>query len=60
MPFYFERDDGQDYFNGWTALVRQTENTATLYVTGQSGTQGSAGTIYVDNNLGKIGFDAEL
>ena len=58
--FYFERDNGQDYFNGWTALVRQTENTATLYVTGQSGTQGSAGTIYVDNNLGKIGFDAEL
>ena len=58
--FYFERDNGQDYFNGWTALVRQTENTATLYVTGQSGTQGSAGTIYVDNNLGSIGFDAEI
>ena len=58
--FYFERDNGSDYFNGWTALIRQTENTATLYVTGQSGTQGSAGTIYVDNNLGKLGFDAEL
>ena len=58
--FYFERDNGSDYFNGWTALIRQTENTATLYVTGQSGTQGSAGTIYVDNDLGKIGFDAEL
>jgi hypothetical protein len=58
--FYFERNNGSDYFDGWTALIRQTENTATLYVTGQSGTQGSAGTIYVDNNLGKLGFDAEL
>ena len=58
--FYFERDNGSDYFNGWTAIIRQTENAATLYVTGQSGTQGSAGTVYVDNDLGKIGFEAEL
>ena len=58
--FYFERNNGNDQFNSWTALVRQNVNTATTYVTGRSGTAGQAGICYVDQNLGSISFDAEL
>ena len=58
--FYLERNNGNDQFNSWTALVRQNVNTATTYVTGRSGTAGQAGICYVDQNLGSISFDAEL
>jgi hypothetical protein len=58
--FYLERNNGNDQFNSWTALIRQNVNTATTYVTGRSGTAGQAGICYVDQNLGSISFDAEL